>query len=83
MVKIVVAGVLLASAVVLSPTPAAHADICGDVGGRHVSVGVCADPGARVATAADAEAAGQAAAGQPPCYTVEGVPYYTPDGDPC
>jgi len=21
--------------------------------------------------------------GQEPCYTVEGVPYYTPDGDPC
>jgi hypothetical protein len=21
--------------------------------------------------------------GQVPCYTVEGVPYYTPDGDPC
>ena len=21
--------------------------------------------------------------GQEPCYTVEGVPYYTPDPDPC
>jgi hypothetical protein len=21
-------------------------------------------------------------AGEKPCYTVEGVPYYTPDGDP-
>jgi hypothetical protein len=83
MFKWILVGVLLVSGAVLSPTPTAQADVCGDVGGRHVSVGGCADPGARVAVAADDEAAAQAAAGQPPCYTAEGVPYYTPDGDPC
>ncbi len=83
MFKVLVAAVLLASAAVLSSAPAAHADVCGDVGGRHVSVGGCADPAARVAVAGDDEAAAQAATGQPPCYTAEGVPYYTPDGDPC
>ncbi|OBF85391.1 hypothetical protein A5791_02155 [Mycobacterium sp. 852002-51163_SCH5372311] len=83
MFKVILVGALLAFAAVLSPAPAAQADVCGDVGGRHVSVGGCTDPAARVAVAADDEAAAQAAAGQPPCYTVEGVPYYTPDGDPC
>jgi hypothetical protein len=83
MFKVILVAVLLASGAVLSPTPTAQADVCGDVGGRHVSVGGCTDPAARVAVAADDEAAAQAAAGQPPCYTAEGVPYYTPDGDPC
>jgi len=73
-------------------SPAAHADVCGDVGGRHVSVGGCTDvagdavAGAAVAGAAVAgadDAAAQAIAGQPPCYTPEGVPYYTPGADPC
>lgn len=83
MVKVMVAGALLAAAAVLSPTPAAHADVCADAGGRHVSVGGCADPASRVAVAGDDDAAAQAVSGRPPCYTAEGVPYYTPDGDPC
>jgi hypothetical protein len=67
--------------------PVAHADVCGDVGGRHVAVGGCTnvagDVAAGAAVAGADEAAAQAATGQPPCYTPAGVPYYTPDGDPC
>lgn len=67
--------------------PVAHADVCGDVGGRHVDVGGCTDVAgdavAGAAVAGDDDAAAQAAAGQPPCYTAEGVPYYTPGSDPC
>ena len=67
--------------------PVAHADVCGDVGGRHVDVGGCTHVGADIAAGAAVagadDAPGQAAAGQPPCYTPAGVPYYTPDGEPC
>jgi hypothetical protein len=35
------------------------------------------------AIATDDDAAAQAASGQPPCYTPQGVPYYTPGLDPC
>ncbi len=83
MVKMFFAALAAIGSFALVPAPAAHADVCGDVGGRHVSVGGCTDPAARVATASDVEAASQAANGQPPCYTAEGVPYYTPNGAPC
>lgn len=71
--------------------PAAQADVCGDVGGRHVSVGGCTNGAADVAAgaaiagaaAAPEDAAAQAAAGRPPCYTPAGVPYYTPGDLPC
>ncbi|MBS1693613.1 MAG: hypothetical protein JST91_15475 [Actinobacteria bacterium] len=78
---------LTATVVPLVIAPAAQADVCGDVGGRHVEVGGCTDiagdvvAGATVAT--DDDAAAQAAAGLPPCYTPAGVPYYTPAGYPC
>ena len=81
---------VIMGALPLVGTPAAHADVCGDVGGRHVNVGGCTDvagdvaAGAVVAGAATADdAAAQAAAGQPPCYTPQGVPYYTPGDAPC
>jgi hypothetical protein len=87
------AVVLAAMAVGAAPiamAPVAGADVCGDVGGRHVSVGGCTNvagdvaTGAAVAGAATADdAAAQAAAGQPPCYTPQGVPYYTPGDAPC
>ena len=87
------AALLAAMAVGAAPlfiAPTAQADVCGDVGGRHVSVGGCTDvagdvaAGAAVAGAATADdAAAQAASGQPPCYTPEGVPYYTPGDAPC
>jgi hypothetical protein len=88
--KKLAAGLLTAMAMVVAPvamTPVAHADVCGDVGGRHVDVGGCTHVGGDIAAGAavaDAnEAAAQAATGQPPCYTPAGVRYYTPDGDPC
>lgn len=84
------AALLSAVAMVVMPVaiaPGAQADVCGDVGGRHVSVGGCTnvagDAVVAGAVATDDDAAAQAAAGQPPCYTPEGVPYYTPGSDPC
>jgi hypothetical protein len=58
------ATLLTAAALAAVPTaiaPAAQADICGDVGGRHVSVGGCT-PGI-VGGVADAAVAGAAVAG--------------------
>lgn len=64
-----------------------RADVCADAGGRHVDVGGCTDVGhdaaVGAAVAGDDEAAAQAAAGRPPCYTPAGVPYYTPGDAPC
>ena len=75
------------AAVPVVVTPAVHADVCGDVGGRHVSAGGCTnvagDVAVGTAVATDDDAAAQAAAGQPPCYTAAGVPYYTPGDAPC
>lgn len=88
--KKLAAALLSAMAMAVVPvaiTPRAQADVCGDVGGRHVSVGGCTniagDAVVAGAVATDDDAAAQAAAGQPPCYTPEGVPYYTPGSDPC
>lgn len=71
--------------VVLSP--AVHADVCANVGGRHVSAGGCTDAArdaaAGAAVANPEDAAAQAAAGRPPCYTAAGAPYYTPGDLPC
>lgn len=64
--------------------PAAHADICAGAHGRHVGVGGCTNIAGDVAAgAAIAAATDPYFPGEVPCYTVEGVPYYTPDGDPC
>lgn len=69
----------------ISAAPTASADICAGVHGRFVGVGGC---GAPVASGVEAGVAIAAADhlyvwGEAPCYTVEGVPYYTPPGDPC
>ncbi|MHA7661714.1 hypothetical protein [Mycolicibacterium sp. HS_4_1] len=79
---------LLASAAVPAvSTPVTHADVCANVGGRHVSAGGCTnvagDAAVAAAVAAPEDAAAQAAAGRPPCYTPAGVPYYTPGDLPC
>ncbi|MUL64198.1 hypothetical protein BOO86_06960 [Mycobacterium sp. CBMA 234] len=78
---------LVSAAVPGVSTPAAHADVCANVGGRHVSAGGCTnvagDAAVAAAVAAPEDAAAQAAAGQPPCYTPAGVPYYTPGDLPC
>jgi hypothetical protein len=73
-------GIAMAFAPVVT-TPAAHADICANAGGRHFSVSGCGHPGAT--GVAIASAADPFFPGEVPCYTAEGVPYYTPDGDPC
>ena len=52
--------------------------------GRHVGVGGCTNIVGDVATGvAIASATDPYVPGEIPCYTVEGVPYYTPPGDPC
>ena len=64
--------------------PAAQADICAGARGRHVGVGGCTNVAGDVATGvAIASADPPYVYGEVPCYTVEGVPYYTPPGDPC
>jgi hypothetical protein len=68
----------------LAIAPVANADICAGAQGRHVAVGGCTDVAGRVANGvAIASAVNPYVAGEIPCYTVEGVPYYTPPGDPC
>ena len=77
--------------------PAAGADICGDVGGRHVNVGGCT-PGI-AGDAVDAAVAGDwvryglpesypfslvpAFPGEAPCVSPTGLQYYTPGSEPC
>ncbi|WP_319455587.1 MULTISPECIES: hypothetical protein [unclassified Mycobacterium] len=72
------------AAMPLVVAPAAQADICAGARGRHVGVGGCTNIAGDVATGvAIASAATPYVYGEIPCYTVEGVPYYTPPGDPC
>jgi len=63
--------------------PAAQADVCAGAHGRHAAVGGCTNIAGDVATAAIVSADNPYIPGEIPCYTVEGVPYYTPPGDPC
>ena len=82
------AALLTAMAMAVAPVataPVAHADICAGAHGRHFAAGGCTPgiAGDVVAGAAIAAATDPYWAGQEPCYTAEGVPYYTPDGDPC
>jgi hypothetical protein len=91
-VKHVCAAVMLMAAWVAGTGPA-HADVCGYAGGPVGGVNGCTEIGRDVEIGADvvgaaivadaADAAAQAAAGRPPCYTRDGVPYYTPGDAPC
>jgi hypothetical protein len=85
--KKLAAGLFAATAMAVAPiavAPVAHADICAGAHGRHVGVGGCTNVAGDVAAgAAIASAATPYVPGEVPCYTVEGVPYYTPPGDPC
>ena len=86
-------ALLAALAMTLLPmavAPAAHADVCGDVGGPYANVNGCLPaPGEGAAivgsvVAADAwDEARQRWEGRPPCFTPAGVPYYTPGDLPC
>ena len=82
------AAVLLTSAAMaalpFALAPAAQADVCAGAGGRHVAIGGCTNVVGDVARGvAIASADTPYVYGEIPCYTVEGVPYYTPPGDPC
>jgi hypothetical protein len=83
---VVFAAVPAAIATIQTPG-VSQADVCAGGGGRHVDVGGCTDvahdAAVGVAVAGGDEAAAQAAAGQPPCYTPAGLPYYTPGDAPC
>jgi hypothetical protein len=85
--KKLAAALLTALAAAVAPVavaPIAHADICAGAHGRHVGVGGCTNIAGDVATGAAIAAANDAYyPGEEPCFTAEGVPYYTPDGDPC
>ena len=68
----------------LISAPTAGADVCAGADGRHFAAGGCTNIAGDVATgAAIAAAHVPYVPGEVPCYTVEGVPYYTPPGDPC
>ena len=82
------AAVLLTTAAMaalpFAVAPAAQAEICAGDAGRHVAIGGCTNVVGDIATGvAIASQDHPYAWGEVPCYTVEGVPYYTPPGDPC
>jgi hypothetical protein len=76
---------LLATAAIaalqISIAPAAHADNCADEGYSYTHPALC--PVANIAVADELDEARQRAEGLAPCYTREGVPYYTPGDAPC
>jgi len=85
--KLLAAALFTAMATAVAPVvlaPVADAEICAGAHGRHFAAGGCTHIAGDVAVGA-AIAASQAPYvwGEVPCYTVEGVPYYTPPGDPC
>jgi len=83
LVSVPLVGAALAVApLVVAPTAAA--DVCASAGGRHFSAGGCTNIAGDVAVGtAIAAAHVPYVAGEVPCYTDEGVPYYTPPGAPC
>lgn len=85
--KKLAAALLMTTAAAVAPiaiAPLAQADICAGAHGRHVGVGGCTNVAGDVATGvAIASSDNPYVMGEVPCYTVEGVPYYTPPGDPC
>ena len=85
--KKLAAALLIAMATGVAPAviaPVADADICARADGRHFAAGGCTNIAGDVAVgAAIAASHVPYVPGEVPCYTVEGVPYYTPPGDPC
>ena len=78
------AATFTAATAALAAAPVAGADVCGAADGRHFSVGGCTNVAGDVAVGTAIAAAHVPYVwGEVPCYTVEGVPYYTPPGDPC
>jgi len=86
MKKLAAVLVMAASGMALAPmavAPMAQADVCAAAGGRHVAVGGCTNVAGDVAAVAIASQDYPYVPNEIPCYTAEGVPYYTPPGDPC
>jgi hypothetical protein len=84
--KKLVAVLFAATAMAVAPVvvaPAASADVCAGGGGRHFAVGGCTNIAGDAAAIAIASQHVPYVPGEIPCYTVEGVPYYTPPGQPC
>ena len=85
--KKLAAALLTAMATAVAPVviaPVADADICAGAHGRHFAAGGCTNIAGDVAVGtAIAASHVPYVPGEVPCYTVEGVPYYTPPGDPC
>ncbi|OLP00210.1 hypothetical protein BVU76_21725 [Mycolicibacterium porcinum] len=80
----VLAAPLFGATTAIVFAPAAGADVCAGAGGRHFSAGGCTNIAGDVAAgAAIASQHVPYVAGEIPCYTVEGVPYFTPPGYPC
>jgi hypothetical protein len=80
-VLVSIAGLALAP---LAIAPTATADVCAGASGRHFAAGGCTNVAGDVATGAAIAASHMPyVPGEVPCYTVEGVPYYTPPGQPC
>jgi hypothetical protein len=81
------AATLLSATAVFAPilaAPTAGADVCAGVDGRHFAAGGCTNVVGDVAVgAAIAAVHVPYFPGEIPCYTVEGVAYYTPAGQPC
>lgn len=71
-----------AAALQMAVAPAANANICPAAeNGASVNLADCPIGGIAAADALDE--ARQRWQGRPPCYTREGVPYYTPGDAPC
>ena len=81
------AAALLSVPVGIAPivaAPQASAEICAGAAGRHFAAGGCTHIAGDVAAGSAIAAADHPYVwGEAPCYTVEGVPYFTPPGDPC
>lgn len=81
------AAALAAAPLTIAPiinAATASADVCASAGGRHFSAGGCTNIAGDVAVgAAIAAQHVPYGPGEIPCYTVEGVPYFTPPGQPC
>lgn len=79
------AAALLGAATAILPmvaVPTADADICAGPGGRYFDPGRCTNAaGDAVETVISVPVPHYF--GEIPCYTIEGVPYYTPPGYPC
>ncbi|MCG5432401.1 hypothetical protein LV457_08850 [Mycobacterium sp. MYCO198283] len=72
-----------AAVIPVAVAPAAQADVCAGAGARHFAIGGCSNVAADEAAVAIEAQHIPYVPGELPCYTVEGVAYFTPPGQPC